>query len=32
MAESQNDPIFAVKLTGILSPKDIERYERKFQE
>lgn len=25
------DPTFIVKLTGILSPKDIERYEREFK-
>jgi hypothetical protein len=29
---SSADPIFAVKLTGILSPEDIERYERGFSE
>ena len=29
---SSADPIFAVKLTGILSPEDIERYERGFRE
>lgn len=27
-----DDPIFVVKLTGILSPEDIERYERGFRE
>lgn len=32
MTETQNDPIFAVKLTGILRPEDIERYERGFSE
>lgn len=26
------EPTFIVKLTGILSPEDIERYERGFQE
>lgn len=29
---SDTDPTFVVKLTGILSPEDIERYERGFQE
>lgn len=29
---SGRDPTFVVKLTGILSPEDIERYERVFQE
>lgn len=29
---SGRDPTFVVKLTGILSPEDIERYERRFQE
>lgn len=29
---SGRDPTFIVKLTGILSPEDIERYERRFQE
>lgn len=32
MSEAQNDSTFVVKLTGILSPEDIERYERGFQE
>lgn len=27
-----DDPIFVVKLTGILRPEDIERYARGFQE
>lgn len=26
-----DDPTFVVKLTGILSPEDIERYEREFK-
>ena len=29
---SNTDPVFVVKLTGILSQEDIERYERGFQE
>lgn len=29
---SNDEPVFVVKLTGILSPEDIERYERGFQE
>ena len=29
---SDTDPTFVVKLTGILSPEDIERYARKFEE
>lgn len=32
MPDTQDDPIFVVKLTGILSQEDIERYERGFQE
>jgi len=32
MADTQDEPIFVVKLTGILSPEDIERYARKFKE
>lgn len=32
MTETHNDPIFAVKLSGILRPEDIERYERGFSE
>lgn len=32
MADTQDEPVFVVKLTGILSPEDIERYERGFQE
>ena len=32
MPETKDEPVFAVKLTGILSPEDIERYERKFRE
>lgn len=32
MADTQGDPVFVVKLTGILSPEDIERYARKFEE
>lgn len=31
MPDTQDDPIFVVKLTGILSPDDIERYARGFQ-
>lgn len=30
-ARSNTDPTFVVKLTGILSPEDIERYEREFK-
>ena len=29
---SNIEPVFVVKLTGILSPEDIERYARGFQE
>ena len=29
---SNIEPVFVVKLTGILSPEDIERYARKFEE
>lgn len=29
---SDTEPVFVVKLTGILSPEDIERYARKFEE
>ena len=32
MANTQDEPVFVVKLTGILSPENIERYERGFQE
>lgn len=32
MADTQDDPVFVVKLTGILRPEDIERYARKFEE
>jgi hypothetical protein len=32
MADTQDEPMFVVKLTGILSPEDIERYARKFEE
>lgn len=32
MADAQDEPVFVVKLTGILSPEDIERYARKFEE
>lgn len=32
MADTQDEPVFVVKLTGILSPEDIERYERGFRE
>lgn len=32
MADTQDEPAFVVKLTGILSHEDIERYERVFQE
>lgn len=31
MAETQDEPVFVVKLTGILSPEDIEQYVRKFK-
>lgn len=31
MPDTQDDPIFVVKLTGILSQEDIERYERGFR-
>ena len=32
MTDTQDEPVFVVKLTGILSPEDIERYARKFEE
>lgn len=32
MPDTQDDPIFVVKLTGILGPEDIERYERGLRE
>lgn len=32
MAETKEGPVFVVKLTGTLSPEDIERYVRKFEE
>jgi len=32
MTDTQDEPVFVVKLTGILSPDDIERYARKFEE
>lgn len=32
MADTQDEPMFVVKLTGILSHEDIERYARKFEE
>lgn len=32
MTDTKDDPIFVVKLTGILSPEDIERYARGFRE
>lgn len=32
MAETQDEPVFVVKLTGILSQEDIERYERGLRE
>lgn len=32
MAESQDEPVFIVKLMGILRPEDIERYARRFSE
>lgn len=32
MTDTQDEPVFVVKLTGILSQEDIERYERGFQE
>ena len=32
MADTQDEPVFVVKLTGILRPEDIERYERWFRE
>lgn len=32
MPDTQDEPVFVVKLTGILSPEDIERYARKFEE
>lgn len=31
MPDTQDEPIFVVKLTGILSQEDIERYERGFR-
>ena len=31
MADTQDEPVFVVKLTGILRPEDIERYEREFK-
>lgn len=30
--DASTEPTFVVKLTGILSPEDIERYARKFEE
>ena len=30
--DTNDDPIFVVQLTGILSPENVERYERGFQE
>ena len=30
--DTNDDPIFVVQLTGILSPKDIEQYARGFRE
>lgn len=32
MAETKDEPVFAVKLTGILRQEDIEKYARRFQE
>lgn len=32
MTDTQDEPVFVVKLTGILSQEDIERYERRFRE
>ena len=32
MTDTQDEPVFVVKLTGIINPEDIERYERRFQE
>lgn len=32
MAKTQDEPVFIVKLTGILRPEDLERYARKFSE
>lgn len=32
MTDTHDDPIFVVKLTGILHQEDIERYERGFRE
>lgn len=32
MTDTQDEPVFVVKLTGILSPEDIERYARGFEE
>lgn len=31
MPKTQDEPVFVVKLTGILSHEDIERYEREFK-
>lgn len=32
MAETKDEPVFIVKLTGILRPEDLERYAHKFSE
>lgn len=32
MPETKDEPVFVAKLTGILHPEDIERYERWFSE
>lgn len=32
MLNTKDDPVFVVKLAGILRPEDIERYARKFEE
>lgn len=32
MADPQDEPVFVVKLTGILHQEDIEQYARKFSE
>ncbi|MBR3226362.1 MAG: hypothetical protein IKF78_13665 [Atopobiaceae bacterium] len=32
MSETKDEPTFIVRLTGILSPEDIEQYERGFKE
>ena len=32
MSETQNDPTFVVKLAGILTQEEIERYARRFRE